>query len=263
VHNQKLRKFHPTRLNLLIFSKRHIYGCARGQLFIGQSGSPRLLLPLHSGNIAMERDMRTALVVAILSSVICGSASAGGLFGDDGLIGGDVGRFLDKNLEEPVLTPWARNATEGATTAVGTVIGGPIGGAVGEYVGKAINERAAGETKFARPYQYAAAPPAAGQAGSLVFRIASSAQYKVFLRFYSESRGVIWPSNSTAYVLADSEPHNLSVSCQVGENVCYGAYYSDTSKSWGLGRNNMKAGCPDCCMVCAPNQQSAEWTLGN
>jgi hypothetical protein len=209
--------------------------------------------------------MRTvAALLFCLFPILCvDSAGAGGLFGDDGLIGGDVGRFLDKNLEEPVLTPWARQTTEATTSGIGTVIGGPIGGAVGEYVGKAINERAAGETKFARPYQYAAAPPAAGQAGNLVFRVASLAQYKVFLRFYSQSRGVIWPSGSTAYVLADSEPHNLSVSCQVGENVCYGAYYSDTSKSWGLGRNNMKAGCSDCCMVCAPNQQSAEWTLAN
>jgi hypothetical protein len=61
-----------------------------------------------------------AVGVVIAAAVVTNipPANAGGLFGKGGVIRGDVGNFLDKNVEGPILTPAARGATVGATTAV-------------------------------------------------------------------------------------------------------------------------------------------------
>jgi len=40
------------------------------------------------------------------------AAFAGGLFGDGGLFRGDIGRFLDTQIEKPIMTPVARGVDE-------------------------------------------------------------------------------------------------------------------------------------------------------
>jgi hypothetical protein len=186
---------------------------------------------------------------------------AGGIFGEKAPFRGTVGNWLDKKLEKPYLTPYARKNTVAATSAIGTKIGGPVGGLVGEYVGGKINERAAGQTPaVGRPYHYAAATPAPGQEGSVVFQVTNSAKYKMRLRFYSRTRGVIWPTNETSYVLDDSNQHQYAITCQVGEQVCYGAYYETGGTSWGKGREITSA-CTGCCMTCLPQQTANAWTL--
>lgn len=86
----------------------------------------------------------------VVSVVAVSPASAGGLFGKGGPFRGSVGNFINKHIEEPILTPVARAATVaiGATVgaAAGTVVGAPKAGAVvGAAVGQAINEKAAGK----------------------------------------------------------------------------------------------------------------------
>jgi hypothetical protein len=110
--------------------------------------------------------MNTRLITALIAAsivVVSHAANAGGLFGDGGLIGGDVGRFMQKNVQEPVLTPLVRGAVVGTTTAVGGVVGGALGGPTGatvgglggKYVGDEINRYAAGEgNPIGRPAQY-------------------------------------------------------------------------------------------------------------
>jgi hypothetical protein len=111
--------------------------------------------------------MNSRLIIpALIAASVVGfshAATAGGLFGDGGLIRGDVGRFMQKNVQEPILTPMARGAVTTTTAAVGGVVGGVIGGPTGatigglggKYVGDEINRRAAGEgNPIGRPAQY-------------------------------------------------------------------------------------------------------------
>ena len=214
--------------------------------------------------------MRTFLVLAIFLNFIGGPALADGVFGgDNGLIRGDVGNFLDKNLEQPVLTPWARKTTEGLTTGVGTYIGGPIGGAVGEYVGKAINERAAGEATFARPTQYNYATPKTAQKGNLLFQIRNSANNRLMVRFYSGKRGVVWPNTNEAYILDYGKQYGYAITCELGELVCFGAYLPDRKATWGFGATMNNDKCeraPGCCLRCENTGDvtgTAAWNLTN
>jgi len=204
----------------------------------------------------------SALLICLPLSVVGADAvSAGGLFGEKAPFRGTVGNWLDKKVEKPYLTPYARKNTVAATSALGTKIGGPLGGLVGEYVGGKINERAAGQTPaIGRPYHYAAAPPAPGQGGSVVFRVTNSAEYVMHLRFYSEKRNVIWPDTSNSYVIRDRAQHEYNISCEIGEKVCYGAFYTNSQKYWGVGRQASNA-CHRCCLPCAANQQVADWNL--
>lgn len=55
---------------------------------------------------------RNVISVALLSAALSQSALAGGLFGDGGLIRGDVGNFLDKHVEKPITTPIAKGIEE-------------------------------------------------------------------------------------------------------------------------------------------------------
>ena len=85
---------------------------------------------------------RTASIVAVaaIATSLALPASAGGLFGNGGLIRGDVGNFLDKNLEQPILTPAARTVTVVAGAAVGAYVAGEPGAIIGAVVGHGINE---------------------------------------------------------------------------------------------------------------------------
>jgi hypothetical protein len=113
--------------------------------------------------------MNARLVIPTLIAAACAvggfspAANAGGLFGEGGVIRGDVGTFMQKNVQEPILTPAARGAVTTTTTAVGGVVGGVIGGPTGatiggfggKQVGDEINRRAAGQgNPIGRPTQY-------------------------------------------------------------------------------------------------------------
>ena len=69
--------------------------------------------------------------IVFLSTIIAASslstnvALAGGLFGDGGLIRGDIGNFMDKNVEKPILTPIAK----GLPAVVGELAAGGGGDA--------------------------------------------------------------------------------------------------------------------------------------
>ena len=70
------------------------------------------------------------------------------------------------------------------------------------------------------------------------------------LELYSDSRDHIWPGNNEVYLLDDGETKEISLSCQSGESICYGAWISgDQSTYWGVGPGNQVT-CTDCCYVC-------------
>jgi hypothetical protein len=92
-------------------------------------------------------------ITVFTTSLSCAAsvANAGGLFGDGGLIGGDVGRALAPIQHQ--VTPILRGTVTAGSTAVGGAVGGyyggPAGGAVGGAVGNAtgnmINQCFAGQ----------------------------------------------------------------------------------------------------------------------
>ncbi len=87
----------------------------------------------------------TGVAAAAIAVAVGGaSANAGGLFGEGGLIRGDIGKFMDP-IEHQVLTPMAQDATVIGSTAVGAYFGGEIGGAIGAQAGNCINQAFAGK----------------------------------------------------------------------------------------------------------------------
>ncbi|MDW9491730.1 hypothetical protein [Sinorhizobium meliloti] len=190
------------------------------------------------------------------------NVSAGGLFGDGGIFGGDVGEFFDRNVEEPITTPLVQGTTVGVTTAVGTVVGGALGNPVygafvGEYVGETINERAAGKSPpIGRP---AAHGTNGAPAMTASFVLANEAKYIVNVKLFSRSRTVIWPSSNSSFSLKDGRPQTIKVHCNSGEKICYGAYYMNDDPDgiyWGKGEKGLHA-CEDCCLYCNNNSIAA------
>ena len=86
----------------------------------------------------------TSLVVAALISVSSVDAYAGGLFGEGGLIRGDVGNFLDRTVERRFTTPLAQGAVTAGATVLGCKYGGLMGCSAGNSVGQGINDAFAG-----------------------------------------------------------------------------------------------------------------------
>ncbi len=72
----------------------------------------------------------------------------------------------------------------------------------------------------------------------------------VEVELYSQDRKHVWPGGNQVYYLDDGESKQIHLSCQQGENICYGAWVSgDKQTYWGTGPNN-KETCEDCCYVC-------------
>ena len=76
------------------------------------------------------------MVAAATVSMAVSGANAGGLFGDGGLIRGDVGRIMAP-VQQHVLTPVVQGAVVGVGAAAGAVGGGYVGGPTGAAVGSA------------------------------------------------------------------------------------------------------------------------------
>lgn len=102
----------------------------------------------------MKTLIATTFTLAVLFT--SGHATAGGLFGDGGLIRGDVGKFLDRTIDKP-FTPILRGAVVAGGAAVGGAgaqwigIPAPIGSALGAGVGNQVNEIFAGRGPWNNP----------------------------------------------------------------------------------------------------------------
>lgn len=82
-------------------------------------------------------------VAAVAATINFTTANAGGLFGEGGLIRGDIGKLLDP-IENKVLTPVAQSATVAGAAAAGAYVGGELGGVIGAQAGHCINQVFAG-----------------------------------------------------------------------------------------------------------------------
>lgn len=95
-----------------------------------------------------------------------------------------------------------------------------------------------------------------GDNSSLTFRIRSEGTASR-LSFYSQDRNFLWPGGGRDYIV-DSELRSYSLSCQTGEQVCFGAWTRSSSDYWGVGYNN-QYNCHNCCRIC--NGQTVTFTL--
>jgi hypothetical protein len=86
--------------------------------------------------------------------------------------------------------------------------------------------------------------------GQVTFRIQNNAPYTVNVKLFSDTRkNWQWPTSSTHWTLDDGKLHELTVSCRVGEKVCYGGWYANEKTYWGVGFEGRQS-CTDCCLTC-------------
>jgi hypothetical protein len=97
--------------------------------------------------------------------------------------------------------------------------------------------------------------------GWATFVIRSTAYYSVHVKFVSQDRDAQWPGSSTNWPIHDHQSHRFKLNCQVGENICFGAFYQNLAKKWGVGLGHDE--CHGCCLVCQPREMNVEhsWTL--
>jgi hypothetical protein len=105
---------------------------------------------------------------------------------------------------------------------------------------------------------------ALAQNGSVTFRITNKATYTIYLKMYSENRSWVWPGGTNHWTLDDNAEHAFTLTCNVGEKVCYGGGYSQDGKGtyWGVGFLN-NHGCTACCLTCGANNPTHGWSLDN
>ena len=76
----------------------------------------------------------------------------------------------------------------------------------------------------------------------------------VEVQLYSQNRDYVWPSNDEVFMLDDGETKTMSVECEEGESICYGAWIQgDQNTFWGVGPDNSQK-CDNCCYTCTGGQ---------
>lgn len=102
----------------------------------------------------------------------------------------------------------------------------------------------------------------AAYSGDATFTMTNKTPNIIQIKVFSQSRNWQWPSATSHWNLDDDAKHNLRISCQDGEKVCYGASYSANSrKYWGVGLKGDK-GCAGCCLTCGSNVHHS-WNLND
>ncbi|MBA3447614.1 MAG: hypothetical protein H0T56_08380 [Pseudaminobacter sp.] len=91
---------------------------------------------------------------------------------------------------------------------------------------------------------------AVAQADDVTFVINNGHPNAVRVELYSQDRDHVWPGGGEDYYLDDGEAKTMSLACEAGESICYGAWIDgDESTYWGVGPQNAQT-CTDCCYTC-------------
>ena len=99
-------------------------------------------------------------------------------------------------------------------------------------------------------------------AGEMTFRLTNRSASPVWVEFYSRDRLKQWPDDGRLFILADSSPMKFTVPCEMGEQICYGAWEEgDISHYWGAGYEG-KQDCDDCCQVCEAASKMPVYQIG-
>ena len=106
-------------------------------------------------------------------------------------------------------------------------------------------------------------------AADIRFQLINDTEYAINLRFFSRGEShQVWPSKSKAFTLkADSAIQLVKLSCEVGEQICWGAWMATQTESgemtgtsgqrstvrnttyYGVGDRGVRS-CVNCCQVC-------------
>jgi hypothetical protein len=87
-------------------------------------------------------------------------------------------------------------------------------------------------------------------AGDVTFVMNNHHDNAVEVQLYSQDRDHVWPGPDEVYLLDDGETKTMSLTCEDGESICYGAWLSgDQNTFWGVGPNSAQA-CDNCCYTC-------------
>lgn len=97
----------------------------------------------------------------------------------------------------------------------------------------------------------------AGAQQKAVFDIVNATPWTVYVRLYSGK--TVWPSGGLAFKIDQHGSNRIQISCQAGEQICYGASYAPNADNhyWGVGVLGGK-GCDGCCQQCG---QTNSWNL--
>ena len=80
----------------------------------------------------------------------------------------------------------------------------------------------------------------------------------VYLQLYGQENKNVWPAPDKSFKLDGRMARKTKITCSLGEQICYGAW-TDSNKSWGVGKNNYKRGdCKDCCVPCSKGHKGTE-----
>ncbi|MGV8833000.1 MAG: hypothetical protein ACOH2N_13570 [Devosia sp.] len=87
-------------------------------------------------------------------------------------------------------------------------------------------------------------------ADDVTFVLQNNHPNAVEVQLYSQDRDHVWPGNDEVYLLDTGAPQNMSIACEPGETICYGAWVKgDSSSYWGTGPDNADS-CESCCSIC-------------
>ncbi|MHA7969383.1 hypothetical protein [Rhizobium sp. CAU 1783] len=91
-------------------------------------------------------------------------------------------------------------------------------------------------------------------AADVTFIMRNSHPNAVEVELYSQDRDHVWPGGNEVFYLDDGETKEIPLSCNEGEQICYGAWVSgDKGSYWGTGPDNGET-CTDCCYTCEGGQ---------
>lgn len=98
------------------------------------------------------------------------------------------------------------------------------------------------------------------QAQVVTYCFTNNAAYIIYIRMFSSNRNAVWPA-SGGWMLNDRQRHCIPLSCNVGEQICFGGS-DNAGRSWGVGYNN-NLGCTSCCGTCGTfaNNWIYNWEL--
>jgi hypothetical protein len=116
----------------------------------------------------------------------------------------------------------------------------------------AVARRAASSACAAVLLGLAALAGSAGVAGAddVTFIMNNGHPNAVRVELYSQDRNHVWPGGGEDYYLDDGETKEMSLACEAGETICYGAWIDgDEDTYWGVGPRDRQS-CDDCCYVC-------------
>ena len=82
-----------------------------------------------------------------------------------------------------------------------------------------------------------------------IFVITNHDRYQVGVEFYSKTRdGHAWPGDNQQYNVSSNGTQTFRLTCEAGEQICYGAWRDHQTYHWGVGQGS--EGCENCCITC-------------